>query len=455
MKKLAVEWESYEMPSYGMNHSTDKTGIVGGLGVVTDEVLQRISGSVDITGIGASFLRGETLPTFEEIDGYKVIRPVYNATLSDAVKRCAGLFERAGIEFTGVHIRELPMLPFIRDYSLAIPEVKVSGSHDMICSHDWMSILGGYEKSREENTPLIVFLHSLESGRVGGMVHTPLGPREARPGGIFAGSRMIRDIEVLGLKESTVCFTVGTTMVEEVKLVGKSHGVPVKQIEKKLFPIHHGVDIKIFRPINGVEKEYDVLFIGRFAAVKGILELLDAIKMVKALVPDIRVKLIGGGELEPDIRRKIKRSYLEGNVTISTDWIQKEEKVLEINKAKMTIAPSKYEPHGQFDLESSSCGVPCITGTGGFIERVIPGVTGLSCNPFDAKDIAKKVHSLLSDENLREEMGRNARDFVVKNYSWDERAKVYPKIFEIVKSGDLTDLNDLPLTVDLQSTGFL
>jgi glycosyltransferase involved in cell wall biosynthesis len=148
-------------------------------------------------------------------------------------------------------------------------------------------------------------------------------------------------------------------------------------------------------------------------------------------------------------------NYLEENVSISTKWYQKEEKVLEINKARITIAPSKYEPHGQFDLESGACGVPCIIGTGGFAERVIPEITALPCDPFDARDIAEKIYSLLNDEQKIEEMGKNARDFIAKSYSWDERAKVYPKIFEIVANGDITKLNELPLTVDLQSTGFL
>jgi glycosyltransferase involved in cell wall biosynthesis len=454
VKKISLEWESYEMPSYGIAHEDQKIGIVGGLGVVTDEVLQRISKDMNITGIGLPTLRGKALPTYEEIDGYKVIRPIYSPHLTDVVTRCSHLFSLAGIEFTGVHIKELSLLPFIREYAMAIPYVKVKNHTDVICSHDWMSILGGYEKSKERKTPYVVFLHSLESGRVAGMVHTPLGPKEARPLGVYAGSRTIRDIEVLGLKESDVCFTVGKTMVEEVKLVGKSHGVPVSKIENKVFPIHHGVDIKIFRPLSGVEKEYDLLFVGRFAIVKGVLELLDAIKMVKPLLPDIKVMLIGGGELESDIRAKIKNNFLEDNVTLSTAWYQKDEKTVEINKAKITIAPSKYEPHGQFDLESGACGVPCITGTGGFIERVIPGVTALPCDPFDAKDIAEKIYSLLRDEAKIEEMGKNARNFIEENYGWDSRAKIYPKIFEIILSGDLARLNELPLTVDMESSGF-
>jgi glycosyltransferase involved in cell wall biosynthesis len=86
---------------------------------------------------------------------------------------------------------------------------------------------------------------------------------------------------------------------------------------------------------------------------------------------------------------------------------------------------------------------------------VIPDVTALPCNPFDAKDIAEKIYSLLRDEAKIEEMGKNAREFIAKNYSWDVRAKVYPKIFEIVASGDIAKLNELSLTVDLQLTGFL
>jgi glycosyltransferase involved in cell wall biosynthesis len=455
VKKIAVEWESYELPSYGVGPKNEKIGIVGGLGVVTDEILKRISNEVDITGIGMSNLRGEALPTYEDIDGYHVIRPGYTLPPSKVVERFSKLFKLAGIEFTAAHIKELPLIRYIKDYTVAISEVNVNGPIDLICSHDWMSFPGGYEKSNSNKVPLVVFIHSLESGRAGGMVHTPQGPTEAHPLGRYAGSRTIRDIEVLGLKESDVCFTVGTTMVEEVILMGKRHGVPVDRIKNKVFPIHHGVDTEIFRPINGVEKEYDVLFIGRFAIVKGILELLDAVKIVKPLIPNIKVRLLGGGELEPDIRQKIKKNFLEENVSISTKWHQKEEKVLEINKARVTIAPSKYEPHGQFDLESGACGIPCITGTGGFVERVIPDITALPCNPFDARDIAEKIYSILNHEQKIEEMGKNARDLIAKNYSWDERAKVYPKIFEIVTNGDITKLNELPLTVDLQSTGFL
>ncbi len=454
--RRAVEWDSYEMPSYGMpeDKGTKKYGIVGGLGVVSDEVLSRISKHVDVLGVGMRHLRGRDLPTYEELDGYRVVRPLYGLYPDDSIKRCAKLFQLAGIEFNGVHTGEVPYIPFLADYGLAIPEVRFDRSPDLICAHDWMAILGGYDKSQRLKVPFVTFLHSLESGRQNGVIHTKNGPAEAMKHGYYAGSRTIRDIEVLGLKTSTVCFTVGINMVKELKEVGRMHGIPPQEVEGKVYPIHHGVDTKVYKPLNGMNKEYDAIFIGRFSPVKGVMELLDAVKLLKRKRPDVKLRMLGGGELEGAIAERIKREGLEQNVSVSTKWFQREEKTLEINKAKVAVAPSKYEPHGQFDLEAGACGVPCINGTGGFMERMIENVTALHCDPFDPNDIAAKMEYLLDNQGKCEEMGVNARQFVERYYDWDERASIYPPLFESIASGDLKRLCEIPLVVEAHKTEF-
>lgn len=454
--KLNVEWDSYEMPSYGFPEFEEKKkyGIVGGLGVVSDEVLPRISDKVNITGIGMRHLRGRDLPIYEEIEGYRVIRPIAEMTHMEAAEKCKILFEKAGVEFNGTHAGELRYLPFLRDYGLVIPQIRTYQDPDIICAHDWMAVLGAYEKSVNHKVPLVTFMHSLESGRQGGMIHTLEGPKENHFGGVYAGSRTIRDIEAIGIKKADVCFTVGTSMVEEVKKVSKLHGIPVKEIEKKTYPLHHGVDTKMFHPITGVRKDYDLIFIGRFSPVKGILEFIDAIKMLKRKYPGIRANLIGGGELEDVIYHKIKNYDLEKNIDVTTRWVPIDEKVVEINRAKIAVAPSKYEPHGQYDLEAGACGVPCINGTGGFMERMIDKVTALQCDPFSPADIAEKVEYLLKDQEKIDEIGVNARDFIVRYYDWDKRAKIYPPMFEAIANNDLDSLDDLPLIVEIDSAEY-
>jgi glycosyltransferase involved in cell wall biosynthesis len=164
--------------------------------------------------------------------------------------------------------------------------------------------------------------------------------------------------------------------------------------------------------------------------------------------------MIGGGEMEREIYERIKREGLEQNIFVTTRWVPPEEKAIEINKARIAVAPSKYEPHGQFDLEAGACGVPCINGTGGFMERMIHNVTALQCDPFDPRDIAEKIDSLLGKEGRIEEIGANARDFTVRYYDWDERARIYPSIFDAIVEGDLERLDEIPLVVPLNKTEF-
>jgi glycosyltransferase involved in cell wall biosynthesis len=451
--KTFVEWNSYEMPSYGFPEFEEKKkyGIVGGLGVVSDEVLSRISGKVNVHGVGMRHLRGRDLPAIEDIDGYRVLRPYGNLSKIESTGKCRELFNLAGFDFNGVHENEVSHLPFIDDYTLMIPKVRTSENPQVICAHDWMAILGSYEKSMNLGVPFVVFLHSLEPGRAGGMIHTLNGPEENWYSGVYGGSRSIRDIEAIGIAKADLIFTVGKNMVAEVKKVGAMHGIPPKIIEKKIYPIHHGVDTRTYSPIPGVGKENDLIFIGRFAPVKGVMELLDAVCMLRSKYPEIKIRLIGGGELEKDIEERIKREGLEKNVQVSTRWVPPDEKALEINRARIAIAPSKYEPHGQFDLEAGACGVPCINGTGGFMERMLDNVTALQCNPFSPKDIADKIDSLLSHEERIEEIGENALEFIKKYYDWDERASIYPKIFASIVEEDLKTLKDLPLVVPLEN----
>jgi len=443
---------SYGFPEFGVKGK--KYGIVGGLGVVSDEVLSRISKSANIFGIGMRHLRGRELPVYEEIDGYRVVRPFHSLNPEEAVARSSEIFASAGIEFNGEHSREVPYLPFLRDYGLLIPEIRTQNDPELICSHDWMAIPGSYKKSLRCKAPFAAFLHSLESGRQNGIVHTNSGPKEACDNGYFAGCRTIRDIEVLGLKKADICFTVGLTMVKELKSVAKMHGIAPEKIEDKLYPLHHGVDVATYKPINTMGKEYDVIFIGRFSPVKGVMELMDAAKLLKKKYSDFKLKLIGGGELEGAIAERISKEELGGNIEVSTAWHQPEEKAYEINKAKIAVAPSKYEPHGQYDLEAGACGIPCINGTGGFMERMIDDVTALQCDPFDARDIAEKIDYLITNSEKAEEIGSNAREFVARYYDWDERAKIYPPLFEAVINHDHSRLKDIPLVVPIEETEF-
>ena len=92
-------------------------------------------------------------------------------------------------------------------------------------------------------------------------------------------------------------------------------------------------------------------------------------------------------------------------------------------------------PHNSNDslpralLEAQSAGLPAVTtDTTGCPEIVRDGITGLVV-PYEAAAMADAIRRLMADSQLRSEMGRQAREWIRKNFSWDEMADQYAKVF--------------------------
>lgn len=91
----------------------------------------------------------------------------------------------------------------------------------------------------------------------------------------------------------------------------------------------------------------------------------------------------------------------------------------ELSLLDIYCAPSRQESFGVAVIEASSCGVPVIVSdAGGLPEVVVHGQTGFITPVGDIEAICAAMQRLYHDRTLRETMGKNGRDFVVKNYSW-------------------------------------
>jgi glycosyltransferase involved in cell wall biosynthesis len=106
--------------------------------------------------------------------------------------------------------------------------------------------------------------------------------------------------------------------------------------------------------------------------------------------------------------------------------------------ASVFVCPSVYEPFGIINLEAMACETPVVaSAVGGVPEVVVHGETGLLV-PFEpvspqdfepkapeqfSRDLASAVNSLLNDPAALQAMGRQARERVVKYFSWTSIAQ--------------------------------
>ena len=65
------------------------------------------------------------------------------------------------------------------------------------------------------------------------------------------------------------------------------------------------------------------------------------------------------------------------------------------------------------------------TNVGGIYEMMEDKVTGFLIKENDSEDLIKKLTILLDDENLRNKMGDNGKQFVIKKFNWNTIAKKF------------------------------
>lgn len=161
-------------------------------------------------------------------------------------------------------------------------------------------------------------------------------------------------------------------------------------------------------------------FVGRLVEEKGILELLEAMRAIRAQVPDVRLLVIGpldsekSDALTPDVAG---RYGLEG-ACVFTGMRQDMPELYAL--MDVFVLPSHREGFPRSPMEAAAMEVPSVvTDIRGCRETVVEGETGHFV-PLKAPDaIARAVLSLLSDPEGRARAGRAARTLAEKKF--DER----------------------------------
>ena len=107
--------------------------------------------------------------------------------------------------------------------------------------------------------------------------------------------------------------------------------------------------------------------------------------------------------------------------------------VKEFQNFDIAVFPSTLdsESFGVAAVEAEACGTPVVVSdVGGLMESTNPGVTSLVAKKNSVEDLADKIEKLVIDDELRLNMGKEARKFVEDNYSLEENFNDVNKLYE-------------------------
>ena len=187
--------------------------------------------------------------------------------------------------------------------------------------------------------------------------------------------------------------------------------------------IPNGVDIKRFNPKNHKIKKFqdgkiNILFVGRIEKRKGLIYLLKAYKILEKKFHNIRLIIVGEGELKEDAKSWVKDNNLK-EVYFEGEKVGKE-LASYFATSDIFCAPSIFgESFGIIILEAMASGLPVVGFANRGYEEFLKGKKGedFLAKSRDYKALAKKMEILIQKEKLRKEIGKWGIA-EAKKYSW-------------------------------------
>lgn len=190
----------------------------------------------------------------------------------------------------------------------------------------------------------------------------------------------------------------------------------------KISVILNGVDTNRFDPakIKGEKKIACpvILTARRLVKKNGVDFLLRAMPYILSRV-ECNLLIIGDGPERSDLIALVEKLGIKNNVNF-LGAIPNNDIARYLAFADIAAVPSIVEASSIFMLESMAMGKPVIaTGAWGLAE-IINGKNGVLTN---ATHLGEAIAGLLCDDQMKKELGKNARQYVIENHSWDKIAK--------------------------------
>jgi len=203
---------------------------------------------------------------------------------------------------------------------------------------------------------------------------------------------------------------------------------------KKVIP--NGIDLKNFNPNTPKikrfedEKKINILYVGRIEERKGLIYLLEAYKLLKPSYPNIRLIIVGDGNLKQNCleyarKNQLKDVHFEGSK--NNEDLKKYFATCDIY-----CSPAIFgESFGIVLLEAMAMAKPvCGFANGGYKELLKnTKAEPFLAEPKNSPELSQKLELLIKDKKLRQEMGEWGLEHV-KQYSWDKVARQVLDFYE-------------------------
>lgn len=223
-------------------------------------------------------------------------------------------------------------------------------------------------------------------------------------------------------------FIVGISR-ENIDIFKRQSPSLLERVQTKIIP--NGIDMECFEPKKWDAQ--DVVVFGnctRLSDQKGLdffLQVVKKLQSKKNQLPLFKVLIAGDGELRDELRLMSQEMGLQDIVNFC-GFIEKSQDFYP--RLDFLLFTSKFEGSARTLIEAGACAVPAVAfNTSSMSEMIEDEKTGYLVSPFDIEQMTLCCEKLLLNQELRNDMGTQARRFMENHYN---QKKVYESWYQFL-----------------------
>lgn len=247
---------------------------------------------------------------------------------------------------------------------------------------------------------------------------------------------LMKNLETLAMKGANVRIAISRALKSDIV----SRGFRPEQVEI----VPNGVNLDHFVPgpaSLSLQDQLDIRdktvlgYIGSFFYYEGLDLLIKAIAELGTEFGNVIVLLVGSGEAEADLRSLAQKLRVENRVVfagrVPHAQVQDYYRLADILclpriSSRLTELVTPLKP-----VEIMAMAKPLLASdVGGHTETVIQNVNGALFKADNLEDFVGQLKRLITEKDLRTELGLRARAWVRDNLDWDILARKYTGIYQ-------------------------
>ncbi len=192
----------------------------------------------------------------------------------------------------------------------------------------------------------------------------------------------------------------------------------------RILILPYGADPALFRPPEA-ERLKEVLFVGQLSRRKGLDVLLEAWRNLGPC--GYRLILVGTPDADG---LRLLRTH--DDVTV-VPHVTRQEVADRMRNASLFVLPSRAEGSALVIYEAMASGLPVVT-TDAAGSVIRDGIDGCLVDP-EPQAVARIMDQILSDPSRSSELGKQARETIVNNYTWRHYRTRLASVYASVLAG--------------------